>query len=361
MSLSEATMKAITFHTYGASDVLTYEDVSVPVPARDEALIAVRSVAVNRGLDIQMRSGRFGMGGQVFPHIGGADPSGEIVELGADVTNFKIGARVAVHPVIACGQCDVCMRPGLENRCRQLRLFGIHTPGGRAEFVCASASQLVRLPDSVSYEAAAALGLAYLLAWHGIVDRALLTEEDCLLVVGAGGSCGVAAVQIGKLLGARVIAATGQPWKHERLLELGADAVVSYRDPEWPAQARAASGRHGPSVVFDNGGASTLAASLDCIDIGGRLLCSGATGGTEVTLDIRRMYGKHLSVLCYAAGTRQDLAQLLALTHDRRLDPVIDRQYPLAQAAAADDHLQAGDHFGRVVLTIDPALAKPTA
>lgn len=346
-------MKAVVFHEHGPSEVLGYEDMPVPEPGVGEVLLAVRAVSVNHGPDVETRRKGFGMGRLPMPHIGGVDPAGEVVGLGPGVDGVAVGDRVAVYPVIACGVCDFCQAGAAENYCRDSRLFGVQTPGGRAQFVNVPATQLVALPDTVSYEAAAALGVAYTTTFHGMYERAGLTAEDTLLVMGAGGGCGVAAVQLAKITGARVLAVTGAGWKGERLLELGADAVFSYRDPEWTAQVLDATGGLGVTAAFDNAGATTLAASLSCLGRGGRLFCSGGTTGLEVGLNIRDLYRNHNSLLFYVQGAKADMEALVALVAVGELDPVIDRVYPLHEAAAADEHLDAQEQFGRVVLSVE--------
>jgi acryloyl-coenzyme A reductase len=346
-------LKAITFNRHGDSDVLDYAEVPTPRPAAGEVLVAVRAVSVNHGPDIETRRHGFAMGKVPMPHIGGVDPAGEIAGLGPGVTGFAVGERVAVYPVIACGACDFCRAGAGENYCRSSRLFGVQTPGGRAEYVTVPVTQLVRLPPEVSFEAAAALGVAYTTTWHGVIDRAQLTAQDTLLVMGAGGGCGVAAVQIAKGLGARVIAVTGPDWKQTRLQALGADLVLSYRDDDWPQRVREATGGRGATVAFDNAGTATLPASIDCLARGGRLVCSGGTSGLEVSLNIRQLYREHISLLFYVQGTKADMEKLVGLVASGELAPVIDRQYPLHDAALADDHLDASEQFGRVVLRID--------
>jgi NADPH:quinone reductase-like Zn-dependent oxidoreductase len=350
-------LKAITFNRHGDSDVLEYADVPTPAPAAGEVLVAVRAVSVNHGPDIETRRHGFSMGKQPMPHIGGVDPAGEIVDLGPGVSGFAIGERVAVYPVIACGVCDFCRAGAGENYCRNSRLFGVQTPGGRAEYVTAPITQLVRLPEGVSFEAAAALGVAYTTTWHGLIDRAQMTAEDTLLVMGAGGGCGVAAVQIAKALGARVIAVTGSGWKQERLEALGADVALSYQDDDWPQQVREATGGRGVTVAFDNAGTATLSASIDCLARAGKLICSGGTSGLEATINIRQLYRNHNSLLFYVQGTKADMEKLVGLVASGELEPVIDREYPLHDAAFADDHLDAREQFGRVVLRIETAPA----
>jgi acryloyl-coenzyme A reductase len=348
-------LKAIIFNRHGDSGVLEYAEVPTPHPAAREALVEVHAVSVNHGPDIETRRRGFSMGQARMPHIGGIDPAGVIAELGPGVEGFAIGDRVAVYPVIACGKCDFCLAGAGENYCRDSRLFGVQTPGGRAEYVAVPVTQLVRLPDQVSFEAAAALGVAYTTTWHGLVERAKITADDTLLVTGAGGDCGVAAIQIAHHFGARVIALTGQDWKREHLAALGADLVLNYKDAGWGPAVIESTGGIGVSVAFDNAGSAILPTTLESLARGGRLVCSGGTSGFEVTINIRSLYRNHTSLLFYVQGAKADMEKLVELVAAGALNPLIGREFRLSDAALADDHLDSGGHLGRVVLQVDRA------
>ena len=317
------------------------------------AMIKVHAVSVNHGPDVETRRSGFGMQTLQMPHIGGVDPAGEIAALGPGTGAFAVGDRVAVYPVIACGVCDFCRAGAGENYCPYSRMFGIQTRGGRAQYVCAPATQLVRLPEAVSYEAAAALGVAYTTTWHGMFECAKVTAADTLLVMGAGGGVGVAAVQLAKWSGARVIAVTGSPSKQKLVRGLGADEVFSYNDDRWPAQVRAATGGRGVTVAFDNSGSATLPLSIGCLGRAGRLFCSGGTTGLDVTLNIRHLYRELISLLFYVQGARADMVKLVELVAKGALEPVIDSRYRLHDAALADERLDANQQFGRIVLLVE--------
>ncbi len=346
-------MKAVLFDEHGESDVLRYADADTPEPGRGEVLIKVHAVSVNHGPDVETRRSGFGMQTLQMPHIGGVDPAGEIAALGPGTGAFAVGDRVAVYPVIACGVCDFCRAGAGENYCPYSRMFGIQTRGGRAQYVCAPATQLVRLPEAVSYEAAAALGVAYTTTWHGMFECAKVTAADTLLVMGAGGGVGVAAVQLAKWSGARVIAVTGSPSKQKLVRGLGADEVFSYNDDRWPAQVRAATGGRGVTVAFDNSGSATLPLSIGCLGRAGRLFCSGGTTGLDVTLNIRHLYRELISLLFYVQGARADMVKLVELVAKGALEPVIDSRYRLHDAALADERLDANQQFGRIVLLVE--------
>ncbi len=344
-------MKAVIFREHGGPEVLRYEDVETPEPGVGEVLLKVGACSLNRGPDTMVRAGGFGLPGFTLPHVCGADPAGEVVEVGTGVSDVSVGERVAVYPILWCEHwCGRCPDLG-ENYCQKFRLVGVHTWGGHAEYVKVPARNVVRIADEVSYEAACTLGVSYVTTWHGMVTKAQTTADDTVLVMAAGSGVGVAAIQIGKLLGARVLATTGAEWKQARALELGADAVFNYNDPDWPEDVLAATDGKGATVLFDNIGAETWAKSLACLARGGRVFCSGATASWSVTIDLRQLYRNMNTLYFYMQGTKAEVGDLAALIAEGRLDPVIDRVYPLAEARAAQERLAATEQFGKIVLT----------
>jgi NADPH:quinone reductase-like Zn-dependent oxidoreductase len=317
-------MKATVFNEFGGPEVLRYEDVADPAPGPGEVVVTVGAVTLNHGPDTVVRSGTFRIP-IPLPHVSGSDPAGEVVALGdgGDET-----------------------------------LLGVHRWGGRAEHVVVPARNLVALPDNVDFERAACLGMAYLTAYHGLVRKAQIRADDTLLVTGAGGGVGVAAIQIARDAGARVIAATGEPWKEERAVSIGADLAVSTSNEDWPAEVLDATGGRGVSVLFDNVGPETWAKSLPLLDRTGRFVCSGATTGFELSLDVVALYRNHTTAYFYMCGPRADLADLVRLAGEGRIDPVIDSRFPLSDAAGAEARLAAREQFGKIVLVPDSVLQR---
>jgi acryloyl-coenzyme A reductase len=347
-------MKAVMIEEHGGVDVLRYTDIADPVPEPGEVVIRVGALSVNPGPDVQTREGRFGLPGFRLPHIGGSDPAGEVVALGEGVSSPAIGDRVVVYPIIWCGECDFCRRGFPANYCRNFRLWGAQTWGGRAEYARVPARNVIPLPDSVSFEAAATLPVSYVTTWHGIIDKAQLTEGETLLVLGAAGGCGVAAIQIGLLHGARVLAVSGAEWKRERALALGADQAFDYHDPDWADQVREATGGLGVSVVFDNVGQDTWPQSLSTLDRVGRLVCSGCTTGPAMAFSGLWAYRNMISMHFHAEGSKRNLEELVELIGQGRLAPVIDSRFALRDIALAEGKLASQDHFGKILL-IPPA------
>jgi 2-desacetyl-2-hydroxyethyl bacteriochlorophyllide A dehydrogenase len=348
------------FFEHGGPEVLRYEDVGDPVPGAEDAVVKVGAVTINHGPDTLVRSGNFRVP-IPLPHISGSDPAGEVVSVGDAVDGSLLGRRVAVEPIVACGECDFCTAGAGENYCRNWTVLGVHRWGGRAEYVVVPARNLVALPDSVDFDQAACLGMAYLTAYHGLVSKAATRADDTVLVLGAGGGVGVAAIQIAKDAGAHVIAVTGEPWKEERARAIGADVAVSCSRADWPSEVRTATDGRGVSVLFDNVGPATWPESVPLLDRGGRFVCSGATTGSELSLDAVALYRNHITAYFYMCGPRSDLAELVRLVGAGRIDPVIDSRYPLSEAARAEARLAAREQFGKIVLVPDSVLEESPA
>lgn len=344
-------MKAVIFHEHGGPEVLRFEEVSQPQPGPGEALVRVHAVTVNRGLDAMVRQSGYGFAGFTLPHIGGSDPAGEVVAVGPGVANVAPGDRVVVYPILNCGECDFCQRGAGENYCRRFRVVGVHTWGGFADYVVLPAGKLHRLPDTVAYELAATLPVSYLPAIHGLLTLAQLGPQDTLLVVAAGSGIGTAAMDIARMVGARVIATAGSDWKLERAREMGAALAVSYNNPGWVDKVREFTDGRGASVVFDNVGAETWPQSLSLADRAARVVCSGTTGTARVELNLRDLYRNMVRIFFHMQGTSGELNTLIAAVADGRLQPVIDSRFPLADIGAAQERLLGRENFGKVVLT----------
>lgn len=344
-------MRAIAFERHGGPEVLGLEDIPRPSVGPGEALLRVRAVSVNRTTDVALRE-RAPAHPIPMPHVPGIDPSGVVEEVGPEVGEVERGDRVVAIPNLWCGCCEWCRR-GLEHACERARLLGVHTQGGYAEYVAVPARNLVRLPDELSHEQAAALIAVFPVAWHLLIDRARLRPGETVLVLAAGGSLGVAGLQIAGLAGARVIAAAGAQWKLERARALGAKATVNYRAVRLSEAVRELTGGRGVDVVFENVSSPELwPESLASLAIRGRLVTCGAHGGGQVRLDMRDFYRRHLAILSAAGGPRAAVDTVVGLVAQKRLTVQIHRTFPLAEAAAAHELVAAGEVFGRVLLMV---------
>ncbi len=342
-------MRAVRFERHGGPEVLQLTEVAEPEAGARDVLVKVEACALNH-LDIWVRNGLPGVS-IPLPHTPGSDISGVVAHVGAEVTRVETGDAVILCPGVSCGACDVCAA-GLDNQCRQYTLLGYLLDGGYAEYVAAPEVNAFPKPDDLSFEQAAAVPLVFLTAWHMLVGRAALRAGEVVLVWGAGSGVGSAAIQIAKLHGARVIATAGSDAKLKRAKELGADATVNHTSGQVPAAVREFTRGRGANIVFEHVGEATWETSLKCLARGGRLVTCGATTGPRAGLDIRRLFANQWSILGSYMGTRGELAEVMRLVGQRRLHPVVDRVFPLDQAADAHRYLESREQFGKVVLKI---------
>ena len=342
--MSDQTMRAAIFHEHGGPEVVRIEQVARPRPGPGEVLVQVRAAAMNH-LDLWVRRGI--PIETTMPHIGGCDIAGVIAKAGEGVDASRIGERVVINPSLWCGHCRDCLR-GEESQCATFRIFGEHTNGGFTEYVAMEANHVYAIPDTLSFEEAAAIPIAYMTAWRALRRAALAPGED-VLVIGASGGTALAAVQIARMTGARVFAVTKGEEKAARIRELGADVVYDRGETDWAAALYRETGKRGVDVVVENVGAATWTGSVRSLARGGRLVTYGATAGPRVELDLRVVFWKHLQVIGTTMASRREFEDLLRVVFAGRIKPVVDSVLPLDDAREAHERLEAGGQLGKVV------------
>jgi NADPH:quinone reductase-like Zn-dependent oxidoreductase len=340
-------MKAIRFHQHGGPEVLKYEDAPEPKILANKVLIRVKACALNH-LDVWLRLGVPGWKLQM-PHIVGSDISGEVAEVGALVTRVKPRDRVLLSPGISCGQCEACFQ-GLDSACRQYTLFGVFVEGGYAEYVKSPEMNVMPIPRDLSFDEAAAVPLVFITAWHMLFTRAGLRPGEEVLVIGAGSGVGSAAIQIAKLVNARVIATAGADWKLERARALGADEVINHTRQSIAEEVRRLTHKRGVDVVVDHVGAAVWEACFDSLATYGRLVTCGMTTGADLKLNGQALYGRQRTILGSFMGGKAELVDALKFVAQGKLKPVIDSAFPLADAAAAQQKMESREFFGKILL-----------
>jgi NADPH:quinone reductase-like Zn-dependent oxidoreductase len=340
-------MKAVRFHEHGGPEVLKYEDAPEPKIQANEVLVRVKACALNH-LDIWLRAGvrRWTLH---MPHIVGSDISGEVAEVGSLVARVKPGDRVLLAPGISCGQCEACFK-GLDSACRSYTLFGVMVDGGYAEYVKSPEMNVIPIPGDLSFDEAAAVPLVFITAWHMLFTRAGLKPGEDVLVVGAGSGVGMAAIQIAKLVGARVIATAGANWKLEKARELGADEVINHSQQAIAEEVRRLTDKRGVDIVFEHVGAAVWEDCFESLATYGRLVTCGTTSGPEVKLNLQILYGRQRSILGSFMGSKAELVEALKFVGQRRLKGVIDSAFPLKDAAEAQKKMEGRDFFGKILL-----------
>jgi NADPH:quinone reductase-like Zn-dependent oxidoreductase len=340
-------MKAIVVRAHGGVEQLEQAELPDPQAGASEAVVAVRAVALNH-LDLWVRRG---VPGHRFPLpiIPGSEVAGVIEAVGPAGGAWKAGDEVVVAPGYSCGHCVSCLS-GNDPLCQQYVLYGETTNGGCSEKMLVPVRNLIRKPAALSFAEAAALPLDMLTAWHMLIARAQLRIGETVLIHAGGSGVGSAAIQIAKLWGARIFTTVGTPEKAERARALGADETILYRETDFALEVRKLTNKRGVDVVFEHVGGETFERSLRSLARGGRLVTCGATTGAEVTVNLRLVFFKLLSILGSTMGSLAELHQIFHLVEAGRLHPVIDRILPISQIAEAHRVLEAREAFGKVVM-----------
>jgi NADPH2:quinone reductase len=322
-------MKAIVARMWGEPATLEYTEVFPPALRPGQALIDVKAIGCNFP-DILIVQGKY-QKKPPFPFSPGAEVAGVVRDVGPGVTQIGVGQRV----------------------------FALIPWGAYAEQVVVDESRAYALPNFMTFEAGAAFGLAYQTAWCGLVQRAALRQGETLLVHGAAGGVGLAAVQLGKALGARVIATAGSPEKLEVARASGADVLVDYRTEDWVERVKKETDGRGADVIYDPVGGDVFDGSTRCIAFEGRLLVIGFTGGRIAEVATNRVLLKNISIVGVHWGLyserdpailRRWMVDLLKLAEAGQLRPVISATFPLREAARALAAIASRESYGKVVL-----------
>ncbi len=286
-----------------------------------------------------------------MPHISGSDVSGEIAEVGKLVSDHSVGEKALIAPGISCGVCEYCTN-GWDSLCPEYKIIGYETQGGYAEYITVPRENIFPIPDNLSFEQASSIPLVFLTAWHMLVTRAHLVPGETVLVWAAGSGVGSAAIQVARVLGAKVIATAGSDDKAEKARKLGADWTINHHTQDVPEEVKRITAGKKVNVVFDHVGASTWEKSMRSMAPGGRLVNCGVTSGGKAEVDIRYVFVKQFSLLGSYMGSRGELVKVLRFFEDGRLKPVVDSVFPLADAAKAQEKMEKSQHFGKIVLKI---------
>jgi len=351
-------MKAVLFRQHGGPEVLEYTEFPTPGPKPGEALIRLRAAALNR-MDVMVRNGWPGLKLEL-PHINGADGAGEIVALSGAPAQSKrdsestlnIGDHVVINANLGCGKCEFCLARK-DNMCENWHLLGETIRGTYAEYISLPIKQLYKLPNDFDLHKAAAAALVYQTAWHSLVKRGNLQKGETVLVVGAGGGVNTASVQIAKLLGTQVIVIGSDTKKLEAAESIGADILIDRsKEENWSKAVYLATNKRGVDVVVDNVG-TTFMQSLRTLRKGGRLLTVGNSGGPKFEIDNRFMFAKHLSIIGSTMSTMEDFKEVMDLVISGKLKPIMDKTFPLKDAAFAQERLWKNENFGKITLDIE--------
>ena len=354
-------MKALVYDEYTTDDdfskILKIKDIPEPKPRPNEVIFRVKFAALNYD-DI------WGMRGKPLaiplPHISGTDAAGEVIEIGEDVKNIKVGDRIVSHGNMSCRICKACTE-GREYNCRNRKIWGFETGplwGGYCEITHLPEVNVVKIPENITYDEAAAASMTLLTSWHMLVDRAKIQPGQLVLVMGGSSGVGSYGIQIAKLFGCTVIA-TASPDKLDKLLELGADYAVDHRKDNWHKEVREISKKipkpygdiSGIDVIFEHIGGSHWNKELTLLKFGATIVTTGATTGYDVKTDLRQIFFKGINILGSTQGTRAELEQGLYWMSTGKIKSIIDSVYSLEQASEAHTKMLRGKGlFGKILM-----------
>jgi NADPH:quinone reductase-like Zn-dependent oxidoreductase len=338
-------MGATVFRTHGGPEVLEWAEVPRPEPRRDEVRVRVEACGVNR-LDVFTRAGHPSLR-LALPHVLGNEPVGVVEALGPEADGVEIGQRVVVAPgYLSRFHAD---RRRLFNSYPDYAVIGHGSAGGYGEHVVARAENVIPVSARWSPEEWAATPLVFMTAWHMMIGRAGLRPGETVLVMAAGSGVGSSAVQIARHFGCRVIATAGTEEKRKRAREIGAHETVDHHDADWPRRVRGLAGG-GVDVVVEHVGKAVFAKAMTTLAHGGRIVTCGNTTGPDTELRLSHLFVKQLSVLGSYMADHHELREVLALLEAGHLRPVVDRVFPVRDAAAAHRRMEAGENFGKIVL-----------
>jgi NADPH:quinone reductase-like Zn-dependent oxidoreductase len=341
-------MKAVRMHESGGVEKFVYEDAPDPLIAANEVLVRVKGCALNH-LEVWAT---LLPPGTTFsrPRILGSDVAGVVEAVGDAVSGVEVGSKVMLQPGMSCGVCEACLA-GTDNQCSSYSILGQGPwDGGFAELIKVPPANIIPMPENLSFEEAASIPLVFVTAWHMLVTRARLQRNEAVLVNAAGSGVGIAATQIARLLGARVIASAGTDAKLEKARALGADEGINYNSVDLGREALRLTDGRGVDVVFEHIGGEIFQKSVQALGRNGRLVTCGATAGPTASLDIRSFFMRQQTFLGSFMGTKSELLGMMPYFRGGQLRPVVDRVYPLSEVQAAVRQLASRDHFGKIVV-----------
>ena len=290
-----------------------------------------------------------------MPHISGSDIAGTVIELGESVTGkIKVGDRVASYPNLTCRVCYECTS-GKEYDCANRQVWGFQTGpmwGGFAQYTHLAEVNVVKLPDTVSFtDAAAAISMVGMTAWHMLVTRANIKPGQTVLIMGGGSGMGIAGIQIAKLFNCDVIATAGNKDKMDKCLELGADNVVNHRESDWYKKVRDITNRQGVDMVYEHIGKSVFPQEVALLKMAGTLVSTGATTGYDSTIDLRYLFFKGTNLFGATQGTKAGLEEVISWVSKGKIKPVIDTIIPFSNMVEGHVKMADSQLFGKIVTT----------
>jgi len=342
-------MRAVLMQARGDAEVLQYGEIATPEVGAGQVRVRVKAVALNH-LDVWVRKG-VASPKLPLPHILGCDMAGVVESVGAGVVGLEAGQEVVVNPGVSCGKCERCLN-GQDNLCGQYQILGEHRWGGYAEYVVIPAVNVLPKPTNLGWAQAASIPLTFLTAWQMVVDKLQVKPGEDVLVMAAGSGVSVAAIQIAKLYGARVIATASSDDKLLKAKELGADEGVNYSNPHWSKEIKHLTSGKGADAVVDHTGAQYWESVIRATAWGGRISLVGASSGYEAMTPLSHLFYRQLSIFGSTMASKSRLFPILKFVAEGKLKAVVGEVLALPEAATGHRLLEERRSFGKVVLEV---------
>jgi NADPH:quinone reductase-like Zn-dependent oxidoreductase len=341
-------LKAVVFHEFGGLDVLQLEDVDDPKAGPGEVVLDVAASALNH-LDVDIREGisRFPI---ELPHILGIEVVGRVAEVGEGVDGWQEGDRAMVFLMNVCKDCRYC-RTGRESLCLGPGFVGFSTSGGYAEKIAVAAGHLVRIPDGLADEQAAALQIAFGTAWHMLFTRGGLQPGETVLINSVGSGIGSAAVQLASIGGATIIGTASSDGKLERAAELGMHHGINHTREDVVEEVMRITDGEGADLAYEHVGGDLFQKALDSLGKDGRLVICGGHGGEVVPFDIIPFFRSQKRIIGSFVYNRDEVERCIALAERGAITPLVHQVFPLDEAREAMATMERREHFGKIVLT----------
>ena len=345
-------MKAAVFREFSKdpTKVVNIEDIDMPKLKSSEVMIKNESAAYNYndlwaiwGEPIKVPT----------PHISGSDVAGTVVEVGDDVSKFKVGDRVVSHSNLSCRTCEACTS-GREFDCIDRLVWGFQTGplwGGFGQYTHLPEVNVSKIPDNISFDDAAAVSMVGMTSWHMLVGRAGIKPGQTVLVMGGTSGVGMVGIQIAKLYNCTVIATAGNKEKMDKCTEIGADFVVNHREADWHKKVREFTKKQGVDVVFEHIGKAAFPQEVSLLKNGGTLVATGATTGYDSTIDLRYLFFRGTNLLGSTQGTKAELEQVIYWTSKGKIKPVVHTVLPFTDMVKGHVMMAKAEQIGKIITT----------
>ena len=340
-------MKAVYINEYGGPEKLVYGDRPDPEAGPGEVVLQVRASALEHS-DLRLRSGSAPT--KSLPRILGMDMAGELAQIGSGVAGLAEGDQVLVDNRLKCGTCEYCVM-GRDEYCVAQTRLGQDVDGGHAQYCLVPAVNVYKFPNRLGFEEAASLPISGHTVWHCLITQGQLKPWEDILIHAAGSGLGSMAIQLARLIGARVITTAGSDWKLAKAREMGAAEGINYTaTPNFSQRVRELTDGKGVDIVFDVVGASIWEENLLSLKPGGRLVNSGTTSGTQVSMNLGLLHGRPLTLMGSGGRGRRTFVDMMRVVNSGGLKGVVGQSFPLEEADEAHRVMESRGFFGKLVL-----------